>query len=230
MKPNEFLAFHAIGGSCVIETRLPADQIWIIGASMPMSANPGDHVHSFTIQRGGKDKGVVVVQIFHCWNPAKSETGSLYRILFLEVDWNRPSPINPENQWVSLPDRMCQDHHVGWLIVKTPTKVYSTIRANLADAIVVPDANLLCRFMTGEATEEQLEAAAQEYVVEQTTAEKLRQVEADLSATRTTLHQAFSDAGTWQNRYNCLASVVMSRWTTRQARQLIAKTGKSRAN
>jgi hypothetical protein len=150
--------------SALIE-RTSNGRLVVLGATMPVSTPFGEAVDSFAIRRTD-EKGLIALQKF---GPEPYQA-------FISVDWSKAKPIELETLWIPQDDRLGQivNNHI---VVLTPSIVYSTKKWASSSykqlLCYVPDGELLCRFLIGLATEEDVEAAIQERVRQENLAEEV---------------------------------------------------------
>lgn len=214
MKANERLD-EQIKNKTVTITGKFETKITFLGSSCSASVNPGENIDSFSLFPG--EEAVCAVQISY-WVTSGKYAGWEYRHFLLQIslgDDGNPQ-VELEHAFVPKPDRLGQIVPEAGLTVRigeefflAPLLVSSCDTEEKLTAlrtqyrlVANKDANLLCRFIAGKATPEEVKAAAAELVVQTVDVpalqKKLEETEqrmgAEISKLLTELKQV-SDAG-----------------------------------
>lgn len=126
-----------------------------IGASVPVSALPGEVVYSLTVYPRKGEKGVVAVASDYV---TPSWAGAI------SLDWNDSNDkllIEQRSPFFN-PDRIGQVYSSGhnqWVEVQIEGDRFTSSERRTELAHFVPDANLLCRYWAGQATVDEVKAA-----------------------------------------------------------------------
>lgn len=148
-----------------------------IGGSGWISLRPsGSSNSAITITAGTGNSGVVVIKVTNT-----SDRQSQSSIFMVPINWiDAKMVIDLDKPYVSRPDRLLQVNSEGQITVTTPEFTFTapSIAADRKKLVdeghrLVDDPNLLCRFVVGQATLADLEAAA--------TLDKRDQIERDLA-------------------------------------------------
>lgn len=128
---------------------------------------PGDSGSMISIM--ADREGVVALKLGHSGD---------YFILHVQKQQGSGFRIDLENHWVPVPGRLGQalfDGGAACIQVAIGSDVYTTNpdRVGKSGYRYVPDANLLCRYLVGEATAEEVEAAASAHIEEQNAREQV---------------------------------------------------------
>lgn len=176
MKPNYLLAATASGKTILLKGILAENTIYIIGTTVPMSAKPGDIVHSFALYPEHQE-GIVALSVYAMHRVGKHQHGTRVPFL-LEViapgDDHTPVAVTLANSWVPLRPGQVYDTHLevqigGQRFTSQPPNVSCASRG----LRYVPDPNLLCRYLLGETIEDEVRTAAAEYIEEVSAREQL---------------------------------------------------------
>lgn len=179
MKANERLD-RQVKHKTVTITGKHETKITFLGSSCPASVNPGDCMDSFSLFPG-EEEAVCAVQISYAVMRGKYG-GWEYQHFLLEI--SRGDDGNPkvelEHVFVPKSDRMGQivpevgvtvrigeEFFLAPLLVSSyDTEKKLTALRTKYRLVSVENANLLCRFIAGKATVEEVKAAAEELVVQ----------------------------------------------------------------
>lgn len=143
----------------------------VFGSSVPMSASPGDRVGCVTLVPRGQERGVIAIGLSP--RDSKKSQGE-WRYYLVEVGRkNGESFVNRDHPFECCCDRLAQIID-GSIEVQIGDDWYAS-RKSCRNRVFVPDANLLCRFIAGTATVDDVKAAAQKCEAEQTELEQLRE-------------------------------------------------------
>ncbi len=179
MKPMEVLVAKSSGKTLLVNGR-DDDLIYVIGASVPTSVLPGRFVSSFGLQLWGSEIGVVALSVctkrFH-----DRKNGAMFPfLLVIRPDGGDVVRIDLEEQWVPTEFTQVHTYHLEVQIGDewfSSSKSYPGITRH---ARHVPDANLLCRYLVGTATADEVRAAAEEAVAEASREKRIVELEAQV--------------------------------------------------
>ncbi len=154
-------------------------QVVFVGASCATSAVPFTRTHDLTISPLGKENGVVALVIVKESRTGKGATTHWDNYQFLvPFSWDEGKlEIDDEHPFLPMPDRLGQINSAYDLMVSTAGQRFSTCRNEWVDpnhpaylkkksdlleqgVRIIDDPNLLCRFLVGQATLENLESVA----------------------------------------------------------------------
>ncbi len=180
MKPSDVLAAKS-SETAVLLSGFFDDRIRVIGASLTMSARPGDYTHSFTLYLSDEiEMGVVALSV-HTKRFGDKKYGSSIPFLLAIRSRQGEAWLDLDEQWISPKPAYIYDGH--WLEVKVGEERFSTCKpfeSNLRQVRYVADANLLCRYLVGAATADDVRAAAEETVAEVSRKERITELEAQV--------------------------------------------------
>lgn len=183
MKPSEIFKARVEDGRIILEIANQfVNEFRVVGCSEPMSVPDGSGTPCLVIipnlEEGGM--GVVVLHL-----PEKTDNKG--RISYQGYAWpiritmkgNKPWLGLGEELWACSPDRLggVVDSHVE---VNIDGQWYSSGSCYLVPKKHVPDASLICRYLVGKATKEDVLAAAHEVEEEQSAREQLPRVQDNL--------------------------------------------------
>lgn len=166
--------------------------IHVIGASVPMSAKPGDTVSSFYLSPITGRKGVVAISAHRSegGKHGRYEVGSF--LLFVGFIEGEPF-INLETEWVPLVGRLGQvtssEVSVDILGKRFSTKEPFHVDTDPKPASYVVDANLLCKYLAGDIDAGDVWDALQQKSEEVVARERLPLVESELERARQEIQQ-----------------------------------------
>lgn len=160
-----------------------ASTMVVIGASVPMTVNVGaSNIHSFGVCPDKDKQGVVAVSI----RIDKGKRDCEWLDFMLPVlCWKEGKPfVDLDNVWIPSADRRGQavSQHINlciddeWFTTSTYRGQYSKEK----DMRYVPDPNLALRYLVGDATAQEVIAAAEEAKAEASAQEQLKAVQEEL--------------------------------------------------
>ena len=168
MKMSDLLGATVKDGVVLIDAIDPSTRIRVHGSTMPLSLKGPEHVMSFSATQDAtrqEPRGVVAVWVWNLDGRGEVVSG------FIEFDWTKDKPAMLDATWVPSKGRLGQVFY-NHLDVVTADNVFTTekpgptARRNGENFCYVPDGNLLCRFLIGLASEDDLNAAAVEREIE----------------------------------------------------------------
>ena len=126
----------------------------LIGASDPVGALSGETIHSLTVTPRKGERGMVAVA---------SSISSRPWVGTIALEWDKDKlVIDGHAPFVGPSDRVGQAYSDGynhWVEVQIGNDRFTSSEKRTSVACYVPDANLLCRYWTGQATVEEVKAA-----------------------------------------------------------------------
>ncbi|MDD4900903.1 MAG: hypothetical protein PHS62_02195 [Patescibacteria group bacterium] len=179
--------------------------IRLLGASCKTDIAPsGNWVDSVTFFPATGRSAIVALMVRN----AEKSPGDWNRSFFLKITWREGKPwINLDEAWVSPADR--PGHASEWGVTVqindvTYSSVFSDEKRQSPTRRFVRDGNLLCRYLIGDATTDEVQAAAQAFQEEQAWPAKYAALEQQCA------EAAEEEAKAWVARHTALEEKVAS--------------------
>ncbi|MDO8512769.1 MAG: hypothetical protein Q7S57_05860 [bacterium] len=156
----------------------PQGNITLIGSSLPVSCRPGDEVSSLTIRPDPEAVGVIAVSVYDRGR-TKEASERIACLFAVGHTTDGESRINLENAFECDGERLGEAHWEGFVEVWVGVESYHSFNTDKfpqykRSGRYVPDPNLLCRYLVGTASADEVKAAALKVEEDQTELEELR--------------------------------------------------------
>lgn len=178
LRKDLFTAKVSNGSDPTIVLTSSQGNITLIGSSVPVSCRPGDNVASLTITPWMTRPGVVAVTVF---DRGRGRGVADWVSYLLVVGFSGEIPrINLETVFECKGDRLGQAHKGAFIEVLINNDWYHSLDVvkypiPKRSGHYVPDPNLLCRYLVGDASADEVKAATQKHTEEQMELEQLRE-------------------------------------------------------
>lgn len=170
MRPKDLLVaiYDAEKGVAVIGVHQREESIQFLGASCRANMTPGEYGDAATIVPVEGEKHVVAlrVTITHSGKRSAQIQNDECHYFFIEVDGgDKTKPVNLDEQWISPSDRLAGagGHAVMAEIDGTRYVGCEYPKYGVEPSGHYVDPNLICKYLVGKATAEEVKAAAEEF-------------------------------------------------------------------
>lgn len=175
------LASSSADQGTVVLTRKSGNMI-VVGTSVPITVRPGGNgVHSFGVCPQKDKSGVVAVSV----RVDRGKHDCDWLDFMLPVSWKDDKPfVNLEDVWIPSADRLGQvvEQHINLCVEDQWFTTYEY--GAESQTRYLPDPNLACRYLVGDATAEDVIAAAEEARAEASVRDQLQVAQQELIAAK----------------------------------------------
>ena len=185
MKPFEIFSATALPSGVILVQGFASTHVTVLGSNLPVSTGSRQDVSQFSLVVTKGQKGVVAVRATTTRHNKKGQAESFAFLIPVRWDEGSEKPhVGLVDPFVPDPDRLGQASYDG-LEVRSGDEVFVTWNPNPTEESNyrrVTDGNLLCRFLVGEATLDEVRAAADDLVAEESARARLMELEKQVEA------------------------------------------------